>query len=109
MVAADHSSTANISGTQIIAGCACGYIIEIPHHNIVFYHAGSTAIFSDMELINDLYKPDIAFLPIGDLLTMGPREAAYAAKNFLKNCHTFIPMQFGTFPELTGTAEEFRK
>jgi len=36
-----------------------------------------------MQLINDLYKPDIALLPIGDCLGMGPREAAYAVKNFL--------------------------
>ena len=62
-----------------------------------------------MKLINDLYKPDIASLPIGDCLGMGPREAAYAAKHFLSNCHTFIPMHFNTFPVLTGTPDEFKK
>lgn len=38
---------------------------------------------------------------------MGPREAAYAAKNFLPSVHTFIPMHFNSFPVLTGTPEEF--
>ena len=62
-----------------------------------------------MKLINDLYQPDIAFLPIGDLITMGPREAAFAAKELLTNCNTFIPMHFGSALEgLTGTFEEFQ-
>jgi len=33
-----------------------------------------------MKLIGELYKPDVALLPIGDLFTMGPREAAYAIR-----------------------------
>lgn len=60
-----------------------------------------------MKIIDDLYKPNVAFLPVGDCLGMGPREAAYACKNFLKTPTTIIPMHFGTFPVLTGTPEEF--
>lgn len=60
-----------------------------------------------MKIINDLYKPDIAILPIGDINGMGPREAAYAAKHFLSGVKTFIPMNFGTGPGLTGTPEAF--
>lgn len=60
-----------------------------------------------MKLIDDLYKPDVAFLPIGDCLGMGPREAAYAVKNFLPSAKKIIPMHFGSFPVLTGTPEEF--
>lgn len=108
MVAADHPSTCvGPQGVQITGGSACGFIVHIPNHNITFYHAGDTNVFSDMKLINDLYKPDVAFLPVGDCLGMGPREAAYAASNFLPNVHTFIPMSFNTFPVLTGTPEEF--
>ena len=33
-----------------------------------------------MKLIGELYKPDIAFLPIGDRFTMGPDTAAMAAR-----------------------------
>ena len=45
------------------------------------YFAGDTALFSDMKLIAELYKPELAFLPIGDHFTMGPHEAAYAARS----------------------------
>ena len=82
-------------------------MIDIPNHDVRLYHAGDTNVFSDMKLINDLYEPNVAFLPIGDCLGMGPREAAYGLKNFLPNVKRVIPMHFGTFPVLTGTPEEF--
>jgi len=56
-----------------------------------------------MSLIEQLYKPELAFLPIGDHFTMSPREAALAAR--LLRARTIIPMHFGTFPQLTGTPE----
>jgi L-ascorbate metabolism protein UlaG (beta-lactamase superfamily) len=71
------------------------------------YHAGDTNVFSDMAIIRDLYAPKIAMLPIGDLFTMSPREAAYACK--LLKPETVIPMHFGTFPVLTGTPAELQK
>jgi L-ascorbate metabolism protein UlaG (beta-lactamase superfamily) len=46
-------------------------------------------------------------LPIGDVFTMGPREAAYAAR-FLAVKHV-IPMHYATFPMLTGTPEALRQ
>ena len=67
------------------------------------YHAGDTNVFGDMKIIHDLYAPEIAMLPIGDHYTMSPREAAYACN--LLQAKTVIPMHFGTFPVLTGTAE----
>lgn len=66
---------------------------------------GDTNVFGDMQLINDLYKPNVAFVPVGDCLGMGPREAAYALKKFLPSVKQVIPMHFGTFPVLTGTPE----
>jgi L-ascorbate metabolism protein UlaG (beta-lactamase superfamily) len=71
------------------------------------YHAGDTAVFGDMKLIGELYKPDVAMLPIGDLFTMGPREAAYAIR--LLGVKHVVPMHYATFPFLTGTVEELRK
>ncbi len=71
------------------------------------YHAGDTALFGDMKLIGELYKPDVAMLPIGDLFTMGPREAAYAIR--LLGVKHVVPIHYATFPFLTGTAEAFRK
>lgn len=73
------------------------------------YHAGDTNVFSDMQIINDLYEPSFAFIPIGDCLGMGPREAAYALKNFLPGIKTVVPMHYGTFPVLTGTPDDFQK
>jgi L-ascorbate metabolism protein UlaG (beta-lactamase superfamily) len=55
-------------------------------------------------LIADLYQPELAFLPIGDHYTMGPHEAAYAAR--LLKVKTVIPMHYGTFPVLTGRPED---
>ena len=110
MVAADHPSTCvGPQGVQITGGNACGFVLEIPSHDLRIYHAGDTNVFSDMKLIDELYKPNIACLPIGDCLGMGPREAAYAVKNFLPTPHLIIPMHFGSFPVLTGTPEEFEK
>jgi len=56
-----------------------------------------------MKLIGELYKPDVAMLPIGDLFTMGPREAAYAIR--LLGVKHVVPMHYATFPFLTGTVE----
>jgi L-ascorbate metabolism protein UlaG (beta-lactamase superfamily) len=93
-------------GSIIYGGEACGYVIEL-ESGIKIYHAGDTAVFSDMEIIRELYAPDIACLPIGDHFTMGPREAAYAAH--LLRPKFVIPMHFATFPLLTGTPRELKK
>jgi L-ascorbate metabolism protein UlaG (beta-lactamase superfamily) len=106
MTHAFHSSSLNENGVRVNAGEPAGYIIRLPG-GIAIYHAGDTAVFGDMKLIGQLYKPTLAMLPIGDLFTMGPREAAYAIR-FLGVKHV-IPMHYATFPALTGTPEELRK
>jgi L-ascorbate metabolism protein UlaG (beta-lactamase superfamily) len=60
-----------------------------------------------MKLIGELYEPVLAMLPIGDLFTMGPRDAAHAIR--LLDVKHVIPMHYASFPFLTGTAEELRK
>jgi L-ascorbate metabolism protein UlaG (beta-lactamase superfamily) len=57
-----------------------------------------------MQLIEQLYRPELAFLPIGDLYTMSPREAAVACR--LLKPKKVVPMHFGTFPPLTGRPEQ---
>ena len=59
-----------------------------------------------MRTIGEVYHPQLAILPIGDIYTMGPREAAYAIK-LLQVTHV-IPYHYGTFPSLTGTTEELK-
>jgi L-ascorbate metabolism protein UlaG (beta-lactamase superfamily) len=70
------------------------------------YHAGDTGIMSEMELIGEIYKPDIAILPIGGHFTMDPLEASFAVK--MLKPKIAIPMHYGTFPVLYGKASEFK-
>jgi len=110
MVHAESSSTcAGPQGIPMPGGAGVGFVINIPNHNISIYYTGATNVFSDMKIIDDLYKPDMVILPIGNMLAMGPREAAYSVKNFLPTPKRVVPMMFGTFDELTGTVEDFEK
>ena len=54
-----------------------------------------------------MYRPSIAFLPIGDLYTMGPEQAAKACE--LLGVKQVVPMHYGTFPALTGTPAKLRE
>jgi len=103
MVHADHSCGIEDEGQVIYGGEPCGYVITFSN-GVKIYHAGDTNVFGDMNIIRELYQPDIALLPIGDVFTMGPREAAYACK--LLQPKAVIPMHFNTFPLLTGTPQD---
>jgi len=94
-------------GDQIIyGGEAAGYVMRLPDGR-TFYFSGDTNVFTDMALIRELYQPELAFLPIGDLYTMSPREAAAACR--MLQVRKVIPMHFGTFPPLTGTPDQLAK
>lgn len=94
-------------GDQIIyGGEAAGYVLRL-EDGFTLYHSGDTALFGDMRLIGELYSPELALLPIGDLFTMDPRQAARACA-FL-GVKRVIPLHFGTFPALTGTPAAFRE
>lgn len=82
-----------------------GWIIEL-ENGFRIYHAGDTAVFGDMKLIGERYKPDLALLPIGGNFTMDPADAAWAANELLK-AKVVIPMHYGTNPLARGTAKEF--
>lgn len=105
MTNAYHSNSIEDQGQRIYAGEPGGYIVGLPG-GLTIYHAGDTCIFGDMKLIGEIYKPDVACLPIGDIFTMGPREAAYAIR--LLGVKHVIPMHYATFPLLTGTPEQLR-
>jgi len=57
-----------------------------------------------MQLIRELYQPQVAMLPIGGHYTMGPTQAALAVRYLAPK--TVLPLHFGTFPPLTGTPAE---
>ena len=112
LVRADHSSTVFYTDPQtkittvIPGGEPVGFIIQL-ENGLRILHAGDTALYGDMKLFGQRYKPDVAMLPIGDWFTMGPEDAAEAAS--LWGVKTALPMHYGTFPVLTGTVEEFKR
>lgn len=92
-----------LDGEKIIyGGEAAGYVLSLEDERKAYF-SGDTNVFSDMQLIADLYQPELAFLPIGDLFTMSPLEAAAACR--MLKAKRVIPMHFGTFPPLTGRPE----
>jgi L-ascorbate metabolism protein UlaG (beta-lactamase superfamily) len=105
MVQALHSSGIEDEGKIVYGGDPVGFVIRLPG-GLTVYHAGDTAVFSDMKLIAELYAPELALLPIGDHYTMGPREAALAIR--LLNVPHVVPIHYATFPLLTGTPDALR-
>lgn len=107
MVHADHScGIKEDDGSIIYGGEPTGYVVEF-ENGFRIYHAGDTAVFSDMGLIAELYKPELIMIPIGDLFTMSPMEASHACR--LMKPKYVVPMHYGTFPALTGTPADLRE
>jgi L-ascorbate metabolism protein UlaG (beta-lactamase superfamily) len=105
MVHAVHSCGIQDGDQVIYGGEASGYVLRFADGRTAYF-SGDTNVFSDMALIEELYHPELAFLPIGGLFTMAPYEAALALK--LLKVEKIIPMHFGTFPALTGTPAQLR-
>ncbi len=105
MVHAIHSSGIEDGGQVVYGGEPCGFVMTL-EDGTKLYHAGDTGVHGDMALIGELYEPEIALLPIGDLFTMSPREAAVAAR--MLKPKVIVPMHHGTFPALTGTPDMLR-
>ena len=107
MVHAIHTSGIEESG-QIVAcgGEPCGFVITLEDGTRV-YQMGDTAAFSDLALIAEIHEPELALMPIGDLFTMAPREAAIAAR--LLKPKWIVPTHYGTFPALTGTPAQLEQ
>jgi len=69
------------------------------------YHCGDTDLFGDMALIGEIYKPDVAFIPIGDRYTMGPMLATRAAQ--LIKPRVAVPIHYNTWPPIEVDVREF--
>lgn len=104
MVPAFHSSSIGAPGLEFSAAMAVGMVIE---SGKVVYHAGDTCVFSDMKLIGDMHKPDVALLPIGGFYTMDPEGAAMAVK--LIRPKVAIPMHYGTWEAIDQDPKEFAR
>ncbi|OGS57208.1 MAG: metal-dependent hydrolase [Euryarchaeota archaeon RBG_19FT_COMBO_56_21] len=104
MVPAFHSSSIGAPGLEFSAAMPVGLIIN---SGKVVYHAGDTCVFGDMKLIGDMYKPDLALLPIGGFFTMDPKQAAMATK--LVRPKKVVPMHYGTWPQIAVDPKEFER
>jgi len=104
MVPAFHSSSIGAPGLEFSAAMAVGMVID---SGKVVYHAGDTCVFGDMKLIRELYKPDVALLPIGGFFTMDPKQAAMATA--LISPKIAIPMHYGTWPPIDQDPKEFER
>lgn len=104
-VHADHSSAFFDGDQMLYGGEPMGYVIRF-ENGFVLYHAGDTNVFGDMALIAELYRPQVALLPIGDAYTMGPREAAKAVE--LLGVKEVVPTHWGGLDFLTGRPSELR-
>jgi L-ascorbate metabolism protein UlaG (beta-lactamase superfamily) len=105
MTHADHTSSVDEAPFACV-GVAAGYVLEFSN-GFRLYHAGDTAAFPGMQLIHELYRPDVALLPMGDHHTMGPEEAAVATR-LLQVSHV-IPMHYGLTPRSLTTPAAFRR
>lgn len=103
MTPAIHGSSYEIDGKPFTLGLAAGIIFSVDGQTI--YHAGDTALFSDMKLIGAYQPIDVAFLPIGDNYTMGPEDATIAA-SYLK-AKKVVPIHYNTFPLIEQDGDAF--
>lgn len=100
MVKAVHSSSMP-DGTY--GGNPAGFVVW--NNEMCFYVSGDTALTMDMKLIPLTCPPlKFAILCIGDLFTMGYKDAALAAE--FVACRKIIGSHFDTFPPIVINKEE---
>lgn len=98
-----HSSALELGGGNFIPlGHPVGFIVSADGKNI--YHAGDTALFSDMRLIGRTGL-DLALLPIGDWYTMGIDDAVDALD--LLTPRLAMPMHYNTHEKITVDPQLF--
>ena len=106
MVHAEHSATLQDGETFLPGGEPVGYIVHLPD-DVKVWHMGDTAVFGDMALLADIYRPDVILMPIGDFFVMSPLEASHACR--LTKARRVVPMHYGTYPILSGTPDDLRR
>ncbi len=84
-------------------GMPCGLMLHVGGKTV--YHCGDTGIFGDMALLGEIYKPDVAIIPIGDRFTMGPELASRAAD--LIGAPVVVPCHYDTWPPIEVDVARF--
>ena len=105
MTPAMHSSSYIDSDMILSAGLACGYVFTFEDGRRV-YHAGDTWLFSEMEFIRLIWKPEIVMLPIGGHYTMDVRAVRLAVE--MLSPKYVIPMHYDTFPEISAVPQALK-
>jgi len=105
MTPAVHSSRIEDESGSFDGGAAAGFVIRMD--GVSVYHAGDTALFSDMKLIGELCHPDIALIPIGGRYTMGT-DAAMMAAQFI-GAKTVVPIHYNTWDRIAADPLPFKK
>jgi L-ascorbate metabolism protein UlaG (beta-lactamase superfamily) len=100
-----HGSSVRDGDQLLYAGQPGGVLLTMAGKTL--YHAGDTALFSDMKLIGERNRIDVAALPIGDNYTMGPDDAAVAAQWI--GAKTVIPIHYNTFPIIVQDTNRFHE
>ena len=105
--------TVNVAGVDIslvpafhsagLGGTAAGIVVAMDGKTV--YHAGDTGLTLEMQLIGEMYRPDIAFLPIDGRYNMTPRLAAKAVE--LLRVKRVVPIHYDTFAQIHSSPQEF--
>ena len=102
LTAALHGGMVNLPGAEPFTTLPAGILINFSSGER-FYHAGDTALLTDMQLLKG--KVDVAVLPIGDRFTMGPDDAVTAVE-FIEP-KVVIPCHYDTWPPIEQDAAAF--
>lgn len=97
-----HSSSVE---NGVYAGAPVGFLFEMEGKRL--FHAGDTCLNSEMKVLGEIYKPDVAILPIGGHYTMDIENAAIAAEWI--GAKKVIPMHYNTFPQIEVDVDLFKK
>jgi L-ascorbate metabolism protein UlaG (beta-lactamase superfamily) len=100
LVPAWHTSTTPKGTVNTPAGLLVGI------GDTLIYHLGDTALFSDLQLISEPDRVDVALMCIGGHYTMDRIDGARAAR-FI-GAKTVIPCHYGTFPAIETDTEAFK-
>ncbi|MNJ56595.1 metal-dependent hydrolase [compost metagenome] len=92
-----------MDGTNVYLGVPAGILLEL--NGFTVYHAGDTALFSDLQLLGSRSRIDLAFIPIGDFFTMGPEDALIAAEWI--NARHIVPIHYNTFDLIRQDGNQF--
>jgi len=88
-----------------LGGTAVGVVVEMDGKKV--YHAGDTGLTKEMELIGEMYTPDIGFLPIDGRFNMTTRLAARAVE--LLKIPKIVPIHYDTFPLVKASPGELKE